>query len=108
MLIASYLLGYDEDGSVRHIAVDNILPDVKQRFDYTLYPRESAKGQEILDLVLLFAEADEHRKTICLPNLPLPVASHLLSGQPLQIIDFAYGRVVRLAFDAPVSQQRCA
>ncbi|WP_373078053.1 hypothetical protein [Zhongshania sp.] len=108
MLIASYLLGYDDDGSVRHIAVDNILPDVKQGFDYTLYPRESSKGLEILDLVLLFAEAEEPRKAICLPNLPGSVVSHLLSGTPLQIIDFAYGRVVRLSFDAPTYHQRCA
>ena len=108
MLIASYLLGYDDDGRVDHVAVDNVLPEATAGFDFAVYPRVSSQGQEISDLVLLFAEADEPHKIICLPNLPNAVVDHLFAGEALQVIDFAYGRVVRLSYEAHTHQQRCA
>lgn len=108
MLIASYLLGYDDDDNVCHLAVDNILPDAKQGFDYTLYPRKSGSGQEIQDLVLLFGQENAPNKLVCLPNIPPSVTAHLHSGEPLQIIDFAYGRVIRLRLAVPLYQQQCA
>jgi hypothetical protein len=108
MLIASYLLGYDDIDNVCHLAVDNILPDAKQGFDFTLYPRKSATGPDLVDLVLLFGENNDAHKLICLPNIPASVVEHLHAGEPLQIIDFAYGRVIRLKMAAPLLQQQCA
>ncbi|MEX1670806.1 hypothetical protein AB4876_17960 [Zhongshania guokunii] len=108
MLIASYLLGCDGDGSVRHLAVDNVIPESTLTMEYTLYPRESARGAEIIDLVLQFADAEEPRNIICLPAIPSAVVNHILAGLPLQIVDFAYGRVVRLDCQFQPYQQRCA
>ncbi|MDF1691625.1 MAG: hypothetical protein P1U47_04595 [Zhongshania sp.] len=108
MLIASYLLGCDGDGGVRHLAVDNVIPEANQTLEYTLYPREALGGAEIIDLVLQFADAEEPRNIICLPALPSVVVNHILAGLPLQIVDFAYGRVVRLASQFQPYQQRCA
>lgn len=108
MLVVSYLLGFDNTDTVRHLAVDNILPEQLQYVDMHLCAREhNPKGKSnIVDLVLLFPNAHAPSNTICLPSIPPNAVRHLLAGKTLPVIDFANGRKVSLVY--PVHRQRCA
>lgn len=108
MLVASYLVGFDNKDTVRHLAVDNILPEQLQCLEIHLCSRgNGADGvSDIVDLVLLFPDADAPCNIICLPSIPPNVAGHLLAGKSLQVMDFANGRKLSLLY--PIDQQRCA
>ncbi|MBQ0760424.1 MAG: hypothetical protein KBT72_12275 [Zhongshania sp.] len=108
MLLASYLLGFDNKDAVRHLAVDGVLPEQLQYVDIRLFSRgHGADGaSNIVDLVLLFPDADVPNNLVCLPSIPPNVVSHLLAGKPLQVIDFAHGRKLSLVYH--LDQQRCA
>lgn len=108
MLVASYLLGYDKNDAVKHLAVDNILPDQMQGADVRLFSRgASADGEsKVTDLILLFPGAVAPQNIVCLPALPQNAVSHLLAGMPLQVVDFAHGRKLSVVYTH--GQQRCA
>lgn len=108
MLVASYLLGFDNKDTVRHLAVDNILPEQLKSVDIHLCSRgHGADGtSNIVDLVLLFPNAEVPSNIVCLPSIPPNVVSHLLAGKSLQVMDFANGRKLSLLYS--IDQQRCA
>jgi hypothetical protein len=108
MLVASYLVGFDNQDTVRHLAVDNILPEQLQCPEIHLCSRghDADEVLNIVDLALLFPNADPSCHIICLPSIPPNVVSHLLAGKSLQVMDFASGREVSLLY--PVHQQRCS
>ena len=108
MLIASYLLGFDNKDTVKHLAVDNVVPEQLQHVDMRLCSRgHGADGSSaIVDLVLLFPDACAPNNIVCLPAIPSNTVRHLLAGKALQLIDFAHGRKLSLVYT--IEQQRCA
>ncbi|MBQ0759060.1 hypothetical protein [Zhongshania aquimaris] len=108
MLLASYLLGFDNKDSVKHLAVDNILPEQLDCVEMRLFSRGRCDDSvtEVVDLIMLFADAPAPNNIVCLPSLPDNAVKHLLAGKPLQVIDFAHGRKLSLVY--PLDQQRCA
>ncbi|CAA0078570.1 Uncharacterised protein [Zhongshania aliphaticivorans] len=108
MLLASYLLGFDNKDTVKHLAVDSVLPEQLQSVDIRLCSRgHGVDGtSDIVDLVLLFPNTDSPNNIVCLPAIPSNTVGHLLAGKPLQIIDFAHGRKLSLVY--ATEQQWCA
>ncbi|CAA0089462.1 Uncharacterised protein [Zhongshania aliphaticivorans] len=105
MLIASYLLGFDDVDTVRHLAVDSVLPEQLQHVEIRLFSRVDGT-LDIVDLFLLFPNADSRNKIVCLPSIPLIALNHIMAGKALEVIDFAHGRKLSLVYSA--NQQRCA
>ena len=107
MLIASYLIGYNDDGTVGHLAVDHAFPRDIEGAHYELCESRDDAQQARYDLLVFLPHAELPREMICLPNLPETVVAILLTERSLPLIDFACGRSLRLNLD-PVRVRRCA
>jgi len=107
MLIASYLIGYNDDGTVSHLAVDHAFPRNLDGVHYELCENRDDPQQLRHDLLVFLPAAELPREMICLPNLPDTVAAILLTEQTLPLIDFSCGRSLRIHLD-PQRVRRCA
>lgn len=107
MLIASYLIGYNDDGTVSHLAVDHAFPRDIDDVHYELCESRDERKQARYDLLVSFPQAESPREMLCLPNLPEAVAAILLTERSLPLVDFACGRSLRVGLD-PLRIRRCA
>jgi hypothetical protein len=88
MLIASYLVGYNDDMSVGHMGVDRVFPEETAGAFYEL--REaSLDGEQYFDLLIYFPKAEMPQNLVCLPELPAQVVEQLLEGIAIPVLDFA-------------------
>lgn len=100
MLIASYLLGYNDDGSVNYLGVDQAFPGEigGACFELTKSPsQDGAVAGYCYDLWIYFPAAGETQLGLCLPELPELVVSAFVAGQSLPLLDFACGRSLVVA-----------
>lgn len=91
MLIASYLLGYDDKGALSHLAVDKLLSECADSFSFELRARHTAQNgaRDQYDLVMLFPQREAPFNLICLPELPAIVVDALYAGVAIPIIDLS-------------------
>lgn len=109
MLIASYLLGYNDDGSVNYLGVDQAFPAAISgaRFELNKSPSENSLVQPFCyDLWICFPGAEP--AWVCLPELPQLVVSALLAEQVVPVVDFACGRSLPVQISIPPSRRDCA
>lgn len=111
MLIASYLLGYDDKGNVNHLGVDHVFPRVIDGACFELHKIVEDGRVRIYDLLIFFPQGEEPKDMLCLPDLPEAAVAVLLHDIPLPVVDFACGRNVRVVLDSskPAQHKRdCA
>ena len=106
MLVASYLLGYDDEGAIGHVGLDKAFPDNLDGAQFELSEREGAGGNSVFDLMVIFPSAEIPKNLICLLDLPDVVVARLANGGELPIVDFSCGRLVRCSLDLALG--RCA
>ncbi len=101
MLISSYLLGYNDNGTVSHLGVDHVFPRNVDGACFDLC--ESTYDSPLLhyDLLIYFPHAEQPKELICLPDLPEAAVSALQGDIALPVIDFACGRSVRVHLSRP-------
>lgn len=107
MLVASYLLGYNDDGSVNHVAVDQAFPQDMTGVSFLLSDGSSGEPGSNRDLLVFFPRADAPLDVLCLPFLPEPVVALLCAAKPLPLVDFSCGRCLQVCVDA-TTVPRCA
>lgn len=96
MLIASYVVGYDQFERVGHLGVDKVFPADMDQSHYELC-RSGESGDTRHDLLIFFPNASIPVEVICLPNLPDAVVETMIAGTQLPVVDFSNGRVVRVS-----------
>lgn len=106
MLIASYVVGYDQFERVGHLGVDKVFPADMGRSHYDLCSSDES-GVTRHDLLIFFPNAAIPIEVVCLPNLPDAVAESLAAGTPLPVVDFSNGRVVRVS-GLTAERRQCA
>lgn len=106
MLIASYVVGYDQFERVGHLGVDKVFPADMERSHYELCS-SSESGDARHDLLIFFPNASIPVEVICLPNLPKGVVETMATGVQLPVVDFSNGRVVRVSA-MPAERLQCA
>lgn len=90
MLIASYLVGYNNDMSVGHLGVDRVFPE--NISDARCELRETGLGEDAeYDLLIFFPRAEMPHNLVCLPELPERVVECFHNGESLAVLDFASG-----------------
>ncbi|QQD19860.1 hypothetical protein I6N98_08510 [Spongiibacter nanhainus] len=96
MLIASYVVGYDQFERVGHLGVDKVFPADMDRSHYELCS-SGESGSRRHDLLIFFPNASIPVEVICLPNLPELVVETMNTGTQLPVVDFSNGRVIRVS-----------
>ncbi|MGB1906657.1 MAG: hypothetical protein ACPHN3_04955 [Spongiibacter sp.] len=106
MLVASYLIGYDDNGVVGHLGLDRAFPTHLEAAEFELCEREGTHGGVAYDLMVIFPYAESPRNMICLLDLPPALVSSLANGGTVPIVDFSCGRLLRCSLGQVV--ERCA
>ena len=100
MLIASYLLGYDDKGGVNHLGVDHVFPRVIDGACFELHKTVTEEQASCYDLLIFFPNGEEPKNMLCLPSLPEAAVAVLLHETPLPLVDFSCGRNVSVLLDS--------
>ncbi|WP_372865412.1 hypothetical protein [Spongiibacter sp.] len=96
MLIASYLLGYNDNGTVSHLGVDHVFPRRIDGACFELCESSHENPQLHHDLLIYFPYGEQPKELICLPDLPEGAVAALLCDVALPVVDFSCGRNIRV------------